>query len=90
MHPTMFCPEGSWTALAKRSDDGPFVPATRRCTTKNLGAFESGVALRFPPPSKTLGSLACGPCLTKLLRVSGPCSTVRWLTRISHSAITLA
>ena len=38
----------------KRGGDGAFDPATRQQTTQILRPHESGVALRFPPQSKTL------------------------------------
>jgi len=62
----------SWTAPAERSDDGAFAGVTRQRTKKHLGALESGVALRFPPQSKTLGYLPRGSCLARLLRFADP------------------
>ena len=44
----------SWSAPAERSDDGAFARTRRQRTTNNCRPLESGVALRFPPQSKTL------------------------------------
>jgi hypothetical protein len=44
----------SWTAPAKRSDDGAFVRAVYERIKESLCARESGVALRFPPQSMTI------------------------------------
>ena len=49
-----------WSAPAERSGDGAFVRAGRKQTSKGLRAHESGVALRFPPQSKTLRARRAG------------------------------
>ena len=43
-----------WSAPAERSGDGAFARTRRQRTTNNCRPLESGVALRFPPQSKTL------------------------------------
>ena len=43
-----------WSAPAERSDDGAFARTRRQRTTNKCRPLESGVALRFPPQSKTL------------------------------------
>ena len=43
----------SWTAPAKRSGDGAFGRTIIARTDQPFDACESGVALRFPPQSKT-------------------------------------
>jgi len=43
----------SWTAVAERSDDTAFARAEAERTDKVFRAHESGVALHFPPQSKT-------------------------------------
>jgi hypothetical protein len=42
--------EASWSAPAERSGDGAFA---RRDVTEMFAKFQSGVALRLPPQSKT-------------------------------------
>ena len=44
----------SWTAVARRSRDTAFERAKRVRVKTNCRACESGVALRFPPQSKTV------------------------------------
>jgi hypothetical protein len=43
----------SWTAVAECSGDTAFVRARRERTIDSFRPRESGVALRFPPQSKT-------------------------------------
>jgi hypothetical protein len=43
----------SWTAVAERSGDTAFVRTGRERTIDDFLPRESGVALRFPPQSKT-------------------------------------
>jgi hypothetical protein len=71
----------SWTAPTEHSVDGAFVRVTRVRTTQSLGSFESGVAIRFPPQSKTLGYLPRGSCLATLLRATDPRSDRNLKTR---------
>jgi len=47
----------SWTAVAERSGDTAFARAMRYRANQNLCPHESGVALRFPPQSKTSRNL---------------------------------
>ena len=47
----------SWTAVARRSRDTAFERAERVRVKTNCHACESGVALRFPPHSKTVWNL---------------------------------
>jgi hypothetical protein len=43
-----------WTAVAERSGDTAFARAGGEQVNENLRPYESGVALRFPPQSKTV------------------------------------
>ena len=58
-------PDASWTAVAERSGDTAFGRKGRRVKFHPDRAGESGVALRFPPQSKTLrtrgGAMAVAP-----------------------------
>jgi hypothetical protein len=47
-------PDASWTAVARRSRDTAFVRRDSLRTDGTFRACESGVALRFPPQSKTI------------------------------------
>jgi hypothetical protein len=46
--------DASWTAVAERSGDTAFRAGHALSGSPNLGAGQSGVALRFPPQSKML------------------------------------
>jgi hypothetical protein len=59
--------DASWTAPAERSGNGACARATRSRTNQNPRAFKSGVALRFPPQSKTLAQ-SRGVCMGAMRR----------------------
>ena len=70
-------PAMSWTAPAKRSDDGAFGRTAGKRGNKSLRAHESGVALRFPPQSMMRLDMRSVPGG----RTSSACNRQAWLPK---------